>query len=185
MILSDLSIKRPVICLVASILILLVGGLSFQNLPVREYPMTDAPVISVETVYPGASAEVVESKITEPLEKELSAIDGIRLLRSSSTEGQSRVTLEFNLGRNLDEAANDVRDRVSRARGNLPQEARESQVSKVEADSNPILSMSFTSEKYSRLELYDFADRLAVQRLQTVPGVGSVLIRGPRYTMRL
>ena len=101
MILSDLSIKRPVICLVASILILLVGGLSFQNLPVREYPMTDAPVISVETVYPGASAEVVESKITEPLEKELSAIDGIRLLRSSSTEGQSRVTLEFNLGRNL------------------------------------------------------------------------------------
>lgn len=185
MILSDLSIKRPVICLVASILILLVGGLSFQNLPVREYPMTDAPVISVETVYPGASAEVVESKITEPLEKELSAIDGIRLLRSSSTEGQSRVTLEFNLGRNLDEAANDVRDRVSRARGNLPQEARESQVSKVEADSNPILSMSFMSEKYSRLELYDFADRLAVQRLQTVPGVGSVLIRGPRYTMRL
>jgi multidrug efflux pump len=185
MILSDLSIKRPVICLVASILILLVGGLSFQNLPVREYPMTDVPVISVETVYPGASAEVVESKITEPLEKELSAIDGIRLLRSSSTEGQSRVTLEFNLGRNLDEAANDVRDRVSRARGNLPQEARESQVSKVEADSNPILSMSFMSEKYSRLELYDFADRLAVQRLQTVPGVGSVLIRGPRYTMRL
>ncbi|MBL9206889.1 MAG: efflux RND transporter permease subunit [Opitutaceae bacterium] len=93
MILSDLSIKRPVICLVASILILLVGGLAFQELPVREYPVTDAPVISVETSYPGASAEVVESKITEPLEKELSAIDGIRLMRSTSAEEQSRISL--------------------------------------------------------------------------------------------
>ena len=185
MILSDLSIKRPVICLVASILILLVGTLAFQKLPVREYPVTDAPVISVETSYPGASAEVVESKITEPLEKDLSAIDGIRVMRSSSTEGSSRISLEFNLDRNLDEAANDVRDRVGRARNNLPQEARESQVSKVEADSSPIMSMSFTSEKYSRLELYDFADRFAVQRIQTIPGVGSVNIRGPRYTMRL
>jgi multidrug efflux pump len=185
MILSDLSIKRPVICLVASILILLVGGLAFRDLPVREYPVTDAPVISVETSYPGASAEVVESKITEPLEKELSAIDGIRLMRSTSAEEQSRISLEFNLNRNLDEAANDVRDRVGRARNNLPQEARESQVSKVEADSSPILSMSFTSERYSRLELYDFADRFAVQRIQTVPGVGSVNIRGPRYSMRM
>ena len=185
MILSDLSIKRPVICLVASILILLVGGLSFRNLPVREYPVTDPPVISVETSYPGASAEVVESKITEPLEKDLSAIDGIRFLRSNSQEGESRITLEFNLNRNLDEAANDVRDRVSRARNNLPQEARESQVSKVEADASPIMSVSFRSDTYSRLELYDFADRFAVQRFQTVPGVGSVVIRGPRYTMRL
>jgi len=185
MILSDLSIKRPVICLVASILVVLVGGLSFRKLPVREYPVTDPPVISVETAYPGASAEVVESRITEPLEKELSAIDGIRFLRSTSIEGESRISLEFNLDRNLDEAANDVRDRVARARNSLPQEARESQVSKVEADSSPILSVSFTSERYSRLELYDFADRFAAQRFQTVPGVGSVLIRGPRYTMRL
>ncbi len=185
MTLSDLSIKRPVICLVASILILLVGGLSFEKLPVREYPVTDPPIISVETSYPGASAEVVESKITEPLEKDLSAIDGIRFLRSTSYEGASRISLEFNLDRNLDEAANDVRDRVSRARNNLPQEARESQVSKVEADASPILSISFTSDTYSRLELYDFADRFAVQRFQTVPGVGSVVIRGPRYTMRL
>ncbi|HRE81678.1 MAG TPA: efflux RND transporter permease subunit, partial [Opitutaceae bacterium] len=169
MTLSDLSIKRPVICLVASILILLVGGLSFQNLPVREYPVTDPPVISVETNYPGASAEVVESKITEPLEKELSAIDGIRFLRSTSVEGDSRISLEFNLNRNLDEAANDVRDRVARARNMLPQEARESQVSKVEADASPIISVSMTSDRFSRLELYDFADRFVVQRFQTVP----------------
>jgi multidrug efflux pump len=185
MILSDLSIKRPVICLVASILILIVGGLSFRDLPVREYPITDAPVVSVETFYPGASAEVVESKITEPLEKELSAIDGIRLMRSSSFEAQSRITIEFNLGRNLDEAANDVRDRVGRARGNLPQEARETQVSKVEADASPIMSVSLNSDRFTRLELFDFADRLIAQRIQTVPGVGSVQIRGPRYSMRL
>lgn len=185
MLLSDLSIKRPVICVVASIVVVLVGFLAFRNLPVREYPITDAPIISVETSYPGASAEVIESKITEPLEKELSAIDGIRVLRSSSSEEFSRITLEFNLDRNLDEAANDVRDRVGRARGNLPQEARESQVSKVDSDASPIITLSFTSNTYSRLELYEFADRFAAQRIQTIPGVGAVNIRGPRYAMRL
>jgi multidrug efflux pump len=185
MVLSDLSIKRPVICLVASIVIVLVGVLAFKKLPVREYPNTDSPVISVETSYPGASAEVVESKVTEPLEKELSSIDGIRVLRSSSQEQRSNISVEFNLNRDISDAANDVRDRVSRARTRLPQEANETQVSKTDADANPILTLSFTSDRYSRLELYDLADRVAVQRIQTVPGVGSVNIRGPRYAMRL
>ena len=185
MLLSDTSIRRPVVCLVASIVIVLVGLIAFGKLPVREYPNTDSPVISVETSYPGASAEVVESKITEPLEKELSSIDGIRVLRSSSAEQRSNISLEFTLGRDISDAANDVRDRVSRARNRLPQEANETQVSKTDADANPILTVSFTSDRYTRLELYDLADKLAVQRFQTVPGVGTITIRGPRYAMRL
>lgn len=185
MLLSDTSIRRPVVCLVAAIVIVLVGSIAFEKLPVREYPNTDSPVISVETSYPGASAEVVESKITEPLEKELSSIDGIRVMRSSSAEQRSNISIEFNLNRDISEAANDVRDRVSRARNRLPLEANESQISKTDADANPILTISFTSDRYSRLELYDLADRLAVQRFQTVPGVGTINIRGPRYAMRL
>jgi multidrug efflux pump len=185
MVLSDLSIKRPVICLVASIIIVLVGLLSFGKLPVREYPLTDTPIVSVDTGYGGASAEVVESKITEPLEKEISSIDGIRTLRSSSAEQRSSITIEFDLSRDVDEAANDVRDRVSRARSRLPVEVNDPQISKADSDGSPVLSMAFTSDRYTRLELYDFADRLAVQRIQTIPGVGSVQVRGPRYAMRL
>gem|GEM_PF-3074437 len=185
MILSDLSIKRPVICLVASILILLVGVLSFQKLSVREYPTTDTPIVTVNTGYVGASAEVMESKITEPLEKEISSIDGIQVLRSSSSEQSSGIAIEFDLSRDVDEAANDVRDRVSRARRRLPPEVREPQVSKVDADASPILNLAFTSDRYSRLELNDIADRLAVQRIQTLPGVGAVDIYGPRYAMRM
>ena len=185
MLLSDLSIKRPVICLVFSILILLVGMLSFRNLSVREYPITDTPVVSVDTRYPGASSEVMESKITEPLEKEIFSIDGIRVLRSSSSEQRSGISIEFDLSRNVDEAANDVRDRVSRARRRLPPEVNEPQVSKADSDSSPILNLAFTSDRYSRLELFDIADRLAVQRIQTIPGVGAVEIYGPRYAMRM
>ncbi len=185
MILSDLSIRRPVICLVASILIIIIGLLAFANLPVREYPSIDSPVISVETSYPGASAEVVETKITEPLEKEIASIDGIRVIRSTSAEEQSRISVEFNLNRNIDEAANDVRDRVSRAQGRLPPEIDNVRVSKTESDSSPIMSLSFNSARHTRSELYEIVERIALQRLQTVPGVGAVNIRGPRYAMRL
>jgi len=185
MILSDVSIRRPVVCLVASILILLIGYLAFDRLPVREYPNIDSPIISVQTTYPGASAEVVETKVTEPLEKEISSIDGIRVIRSVSREQQSEITVEFNLKVDVNEAANDVRDRVSRARRRLPEEILEPQVTKTEADANPILSFSLNSDRHSRQELYDMAERFAVQRIQTVPGVGAVQIRGPRYAMRL
>lgn len=185
MILSDVSIRRPVVALVASILVVLIGLLSFGRLPVREYPLIDSPVVTVDTSYRGASAEVVEAKITEPLEREIASIDGIRNIRSDSQEEQSRITVEFTLSRSVDEAANDVRDRVSRARGRLPDEIEEPRVTKADADSSPVLSLSFNSERYSRLELREFVERVAIQRLQTIPGVGSVGVRGPRYAMRL
>ncbi|AOS45582.1 Efflux pump membrane transporter BepE [Lacunisphaera limnophila] len=185
MILSDVSIRRPVVALVASILVVLIGLLSFAKLPVREYPLIDSPVVSVETSYRGASAEVVEAKITEPLEKEIASIDGIRVIRSSSQEESSRITVEFGLSRSVDEAANDVRDRVSRARGRLPDEINEPVITKADADSSPVITLAFNSERYSRLELVELVERIAIQRLQTIPGVGTVGVRGPRYAMRL
>jgi len=185
MLLSDVSIKRPVVAVVASIVVVLIGLLSFNRLPVREYPLIDSPVVSVDTSYRGASAEVVEAKITEPLEKEIASIDGIRVIRSSSQEEQSRITVEFGLSRNIDEVANDVRDRVSRARGRLPDEINEPVITKADADSSPVISIAFNSERYSRLELVELVERIAIQRLQTIPGVGSVNVRGPRYAMRL
>ncbi len=185
MILSDLSIRRPVICLVASILIVIVGVLAFIRLPVREYPNIDSPIVSVEASYPGASAEVIETKVTEPLEKEIASIEGIRVLRSSSSEEESRITVEFTLDRDIDEAANDVRDRVSRARDNLPPEVERIEVSKSDADASPILTFSFFSDRFTRLEVYEIVERIAVQRLQTIPGVSAVNMRGPRYAMRL
>jgi multidrug efflux pump len=185
MILSDVSIRRPVVALVASILVVLIGLLSFDRLPVREYPLIDSPVVTVETSYRGASAEVVEAKITEPLEREVASIDGIRIIRSESQEESSRITVEFNLDRNVDEAANDVRDRVSRARGRLPVEIEEPQVTKADADQSPVITLALTSDTYSRQELRELVERVAIQRLQTINGVGSVGVRGPRYAMRL
>lgn len=185
MILSDVSIKRPVVALVASIVVVLIGVLSFKKLPVREYPLIDSPVVSVDTSYRGASAEVVEAKITEPLEKEIASIDGIRVIRSSSQEEQSRITVEFGLSRNVDEAANDVRDRVSRARRRLPDEINEPVITKADADSSPVITLAFNSDRYNRLELVELVERIAIQRIQTIPGVGSVNVRGPRYAMRL
>jgi multidrug efflux pump len=185
MILSDLSIRRPVICVVLSLVIVTVGLLSFNSLPVREYPDIDAPVVSVSTRYPGAAAEVVETQITDPLEEQLSAIDGVRLMRSDSSEERSNITLEFTLDRDLDSAANDVRDRVGRVLERLPDEVRAPEVSKADADDEPVLVLSFNSPVVSRLELAELADRIAVQRLQTIPGVSQVELRGPRYAMRL
>ncbi|MEI6107365.1 MAG: efflux RND transporter permease subunit [Opitutae bacterium] len=185
MLLSDVSIKRPVVALVASILVVLIGLLSFARLPVREYPLIDSPVVTVSTNYRGASAEVVEAKITEPLEKEIASIDGIRVIRSSSQEEESRITIEFGLKRNVDEAANDVRDRVSRGRSRLPDEINEPVITKADADSNPVITLAFSSERYSRLEIVELVERVAIQRLQTITGVGIVNVRGPRYAMRL
>ncbi|MDR0902807.1 MAG: efflux RND transporter permease subunit [Opitutaceae bacterium] len=185
MILSDTSIKRPVVGLVASILIVLIGLLSFKRLPVREYPSTDTAVVSVRTTYRGASSEVIETKITEPLEKQIASIDGIRNIQSNSQDEYSVITIEFNLDRNIDEAANDVRDRVSRARGNLPTDIDEPRIEKADPDASPVISLAFNSDRYSRLELVEMIERLAIQRIQTIPGVGSVTVRGPRFAMRL
>lgn len=186
MIISDTSIKRPVLTIVGALVIMLLGILSYRKLPVREYPDTDVPTVSVTTIYRGASSEVVESRITEPLEEQLSSIDGIRLLKSSSQEEISRITIEFELDRDPDEAANDVRDRVSRARGRLPDEINEPVIAKQESDASPVLWLSFTSERFDRTELSDLVDRIAKQRIQTVPGVGNIIIGGERrYAMRL
>ncbi len=186
MIVSDNAIKRPVVTTVAALIILLVGVLAYEKLPVREYPDTDVPTVSVNTIYRGASAEVVESRVTEPLEDQLSSIDGIRVIKSQSQEEISRITVEFMLDRDPDEAANDVRDRVSRARDRLPDEVDEPQIAKQESDASPVLWIAFTSERFSRTELSDIVDRIAKQRIQTVPGVGNVIIGGERrYAMRL
>ncbi len=181
--LSDLSIRRPIICVVASILIVLVGVLRFGLLPVREYPNVDSPTVSISTTYPGASAQVVETKITEPLEKEISSVEGIHLIRSTSAEQQSTITVEFTLDRNIDEAANDIRDRASRVK--LPSDVHDVHVTKADPESSPVFTISFNSDTHSRLEISELLEHLVVQRVQSVPGVASIKIDGPRYAMRL
>jgi len=158
----------------------------FERLPVREYPDIDASVVSINTVYKGASAEVMESQVTRPLEDSLAGIEGIKTLKSLSREEVSRISVEFTLARNPDTAAADVRDRVSRVRGRLPEEIDEPVISKIEADAQPILWLAFFSDRHTALEITDIADRFVQDRLQTLPGVSNVLIGGERrYAMRL
>jgi multidrug efflux pump len=186
MILSDLSIRRPVLATVMSLVLVLVGLMAFQRLPVREYPNIDAPVVSVRSVYQGASAAVIESQVTRPLEDSLSGIEGVKTLKSVSREEVSQITIEFNLNRDPDGAAADVRDRVSRVRALLPEEIDEPVISKIEADASPIVWLAFSSDRHTALEITDIADRFVQDRLQTLPGVASVIIGGERrYAMRL
>lgn len=186
MVLSDLSIRRPVLATVMSLMLVLLGFLAFKRLPIREYPDIDTPTVSVDTIYPGASAEVVESQVTRPLEDSLAGIEGIDTMKSVSREEVSEITIDFKLERDVDGAAADVRDRVSRARDDLPDDVKESIISKVEADANAIMWLAFYSDRQSALEITDFADRFVQDRLQTVPGVASVIIGGERvYAMRL
>jgi len=186
MVLSDLSIRRPVLATVMSLMLVLLGYMSYQRLPVREYPDIDAPVVSVRTVYEGASSAVIESQVTRPLEDTLAGIEGIDTIKSESREEVSQITIEFRLERDPDAAAADVRDRVSRARGQLPDDVEEPIISKVEADANAIIWLAFYSDRHSALEITDYADRFVQDRLQTVPGVASVIIGGQRtYAMRL
>lgn len=180
MILSDTAIKRPVLTTVGALIVIIIGALSFNRMPVREYPDTDVPTVSITTTYRGASAEVVESRVTEPLEEQIAAIDGIRVIRSSSQEQVSRITVEFILSRNPDEAANDVRDRVARARSRLPDEVDEPVVAKEDADATPVMWLTFSSDRHERNELTDIVDRTAKQRVQTVEGVGNIIIGGER-----
>jgi multidrug efflux pump len=186
MILSDISIRRPVLATVMSLLIVLIGLIAFDRLPVREYPNIDAPVVSVRTVYPGASAEVMESQITDPLEDSLSGIEGIRTIKSVSREEVSQITVEFILSRDPEAAANDVRDRVARVRGVLPDESSDPVVAKIEADAQAIIWLAFSSDRQSPLEITDYADRIVADQLKTLPGVASVIIGGARrYAMRI
>jgi multidrug efflux pump len=186
MILSEVSIRRPIVCTVMCILIVLIGILAFRGLPVREYPDVDPPVISVTTIYPGASAEVIELRVTDPLEEQIATIDGIRVLKSVSREQVSQITIEFELDRNMEEAANDVRDKVGRAKRRLPTEVEEPSVAKTEADSRPFLWISMNSEQHSRMELTELAEQYGKRMLQTIPGVANIFIGGERrYAMRI
>jgi len=186
MFLPELCVRRPVLATVLSLAILLIGLMTYERLTVREYPNVDAPVVSVRTVYPGASAEIIESQVTKPLEDSLAGIEGIKTIKSVSREEVSQITVELVLERNVDAAANDVRDRVARVRGLLPEDAKEPVVSKVEADAQAIIWLAFYSDRHDALAISDYADRYVVDRLQTLPGVANVIVGGERrYAMRL
>ncbi len=184
--LYDVSVRRPVFATVLSLAILIGGAIGYAELGVREYPIVQTPVISVSTSLRGANAAVIESQVTEPIEESVNAIDGIRSITSVSNEGRSTVRVEFDLGADLDAAAADVRDRVSRARGRIPDEAEEPVISKANADGEPVVFLNLSSDRYSLLELSDIADNFFAERLQTIDGVASVDIWGDkRYAMRL
>jgi len=183
---SELSIRRPVLSTVMTLVILLFGLIGYNTLGVREYPSVDNPIISVSCSYPGANADVIENQITEPLEQNINGIPGIRSLTSVSSQGSSRITVEFELSVDLETAANDVRDKVSRAQRFLPRDCDPPTVSKADADAMPILMVAIQSDKRSLLEISEIADLTVKEQLQTIPDVSSVSIWGEkRYSMRL
>ncbi|WP_397396132.1 efflux RND transporter permease subunit [Phenylobacterium sp.] len=186
MTISDLSVRRPVFAAVGAILLCVVGLASYLSLAVRELPSVDPPTVSVSTSYRGASAEVVEERITQVIERQVSGIQGIDRVNSSSRDGGSRISISFTLDRNLDDAANDVRDAVSRVTPLLPDQADPPQIAKANADDSPIMFISLTSTALNRLELTDYANRYLVERLSTVPGVAQVGVGGAQiYAMRI
>lgn len=185
--LSTLSIKRPVMTIVMNLTIVLFGIIGYTYLGVREFPSIDPAQVSIRTNYTGANSDIIESQITEPLEKAINSIDGIRNISSTSAQGSSSITVEFNLDKDLEEAANDVRDKVSQAIRSLPQDIDAAPVvSKADANSDAIISMTVQSDSRSPLELSDYAENVISQRLETIPGVSGVQIWGQkRYAMRL
>lgn len=184
--LSSISIERPVLPVVFALLLIIGGVVGFSVLPDREYPEMEPPMVNVTTLYTGANAEVIQSQISEPLEQELSGIEGIRVISSSSTEQSSVISVEFNLGEDLERAANDVRDRVSRALRYLPKDVDPPIVEKLDANSNPLIFLIVTSQEHSILEVSDVVDRFVKDRLQTIPGIAGIKMFGEKkYAMRL
>lgn len=184
---SELSLRRPVLAIVMNIVIVVFGVIGFKFLGVRDYPAIDPPNISVRTSYPGANADIIETQITEPLEKAINGIAGIKNITSSSSNGSSSINVEFELGENLESAANDVRDKVSQALRSLPSDLDAPPVvSKSDASSDPILSMTVQSNNRNQLQTSEYANNVLVERLQTIPGVSGVQIWGEkRYAMRI
>ena len=184
--LSEISIKRPVLAIVMSITIIVFGLIGYNYLGVREYPSVDPPVVNVQTSYTGANADIIESQITEPLEESINGIAGIRTLTSSSRDGRSSITVEFDLAVNIEDAANDVRDRVSRSMAVLPKDVDPPVISKSDADSSPIYNLNLSSKTRDILNLNEIATRNVKEKLQTIPGVSSVQMWGEKkYAMRL
>lgn len=184
--LSETSIRRPVLACVMSLLVILIGLVSFKQLSVREYPRIDEPLVNVSTRLQGASSEVIESQVTKPLEDSIAGIDGVDIITSVSRTESSQITVRFKLTKDPDTAAAEVRDRVARVRGRLPEAADEPVIAKVEADATPTIWLAYTSETMGTLELTDIINRVVKPRLQTVPGVADVQIGGDRrYAMRV
>lgn len=178
MTLSDISVRRPVLATVLSLIIIAFGAIAFTTLPLRELPDVDQPVVSIGTSYPGASAQVVETQITRVIEDQLSGIEGVDVINAISRDGRSSVNIEFTLDRDLEDAANDVRNAVSRARGDLPADVLEPVISKADSDANPIIWFSLSSSSLDLVELSDYAQRYIVDRLGVIDGVASVRIGG-------
>ncbi len=184
---SELSLNRPVLAIVMNIIIVVFGIIGFTFLGVRDYPAIDPPNISVRTVYSGANAEIIESQITEPLEKSINGIAGIKNITSNSSQGQSSINIEFELGVDLEAAANDVRDKVSQAARQLPQDLdAPPEVSKADASSDYIIALSVQSNSRNQLELTEYANNVLAERFQTIPGVSSIRLLGEKkYAMRI
>ena len=186
MVISDTCIRRPVFATVLSLLVVLVGVVSWTKLTVREYPNIDEPVVTVDTTYRGASAEIVESQVSKPLEDSLAGIEGVDVIQSISRQERSQITVRFRIERDPDSAAADVRDRVSRVRRRLPDDVDEPVIAKVEADASPIIWVAFSSDRHSPLEVTDFATRIVKPRFQTLPGAADARVYGGRdYSMRI
>ena len=186
MVISEICIKRPVFATVLSLIVLLIGAVSYTRLSVREYPRIDTPVVTVTTTYTGASAEVIETQVTKPLEDSIAGIDAVDVITSISRAEQSQITVTFRLEKDPDSAAADVRDRVSRVRAKLPKTVDEPVIAKVEADANPIIWLAFSSATRSPLDVSDIANRIVKPRLQVLPGAADVRINGERkYAMRI
>ncbi len=185
MVLSDVSVKRPVFASVISLLLIAFGILSFLQLPVREYPDTSPPIVSINTSYPGAAAEVIETQITQVIESQINGIDGVNAITSSSRDGSSSISVEFNVSRNIDEAANDIRDQVSRVVRRLPEQVDPPQIAKADADARPIQYFNLISSSMSLLELNDYANRYISDQFAVIDGVANAQVRGSGYAMRV
>lgn len=186
MVISDLSVKRPVFATVISLMLVAFGILTFRELPLREYPDTSPPVVSVSISYPGASAQIVETRVTQIVEDQISGIEGVEAISSSSVDGSSRISVEFSLDRDIDQAANDIRDRVGRVSDRLPEDADPPQIAKADSDARPIQWFSLTSPNLDSMALTDYANRYLVDQFTTIDGVASVSTNGSgRYSMRV
>ena len=186
MTLSDVCIRRPVLATVLSLIVVLLGLMAYERLNVREYPNIDVPIVTVQVTYPGASPEIMESQVAQPVEDVLSGIEGLDFVTSISRAENTQITAQFRLGRSADEAANDVRDRLGRVRNLLPDEVDEPIVQKVEADAQPVIWIAFHSQQHSAMEITDLLERVVKDRLQTIPGVSEVQVRGARtFSMRI
>ncbi len=186
MIISDTSVRRPVFAGVISLILIAFGLIAFDRLPLREYPDIDPPIVGIETIYRGAAASVVETRITEQIEERIAGVEGIDFIESSSEDGRSNITVQFSVGRDIDAAANDVRDRVASVLGNLPEEAEPPEVRKVDSNQSVIMWINLVSENMTVPELTDYAERNLVDRFSVLDGVARVFVGGAQpYAMRI